>query len=335
MQTDNINKTYTSLLIAFALILNASGQNKPEESEFKPSGKPFARIYTNAHTQMFEGKYESAFEVTRAYFGYEYKFSKHFSAKINLDVGDPEAGKLQHVAYLKYAYMSFNYSNLTAYFGMISTIQFKLQEKIWGHRYILKSLQDEYKYGSSADLGISIDYKLNDVVSIDAIFMNGEGYKSVQADTTYRAGAGITIKPVKGLLLRSYFDYEKKDEPLMHLATFLGYSQNAVSACLEYNMEKNNNYEKDQNRTGYSAYVSYQLMKKLEVFGRYDYLASNKLNGEPDPWNILNDGQMFMTGIEYSPVKGIKLAPNYKGWLPSESGSSLTSWIYLSAEIRF
>lgn len=328
-------KIYIISLLEFALLIAGFGQDNIEQPEFKPSGSPFARIHTNVHTQMFEGKYESAFEVTRAYFGYDYNISENFSARIILDVGDPEYGKFQHVAYLKYAYMKFEYKSLTSYFGMISTIQFKLQERIWGHRYILKSFQDEFKYGSSADLGISIAYKLNDLVSFDAIFMNGEGYKSIQLDTSYRAGGGITVEPFEGLIFRGYVDFEKKDESLIHIAAFLGYSKDAISAGLEVNHEKNNEYNKDHNLIGYSAYSSYQLIKKLEVFGRYDYLISNKLSGEPDPWNISNDGQMFMAGIEYMPVKGIKLSPNYKGWLPSITGGSLSSWIYLSAEIRF
>jgi predicted porin len=330
-----MKRIYTYFLLALAGAISTFGQDKPEEHEFKPSGKPFAKIYTNSHTQMFEGKYESAFEITRAYLGYEYKFSKYFSAKINIDVGDPGVGKLQHTAYLKNAYMKFKYNGLTTCFGMISTIQFKLQEKAWGHRYILKSFQDEYKFGSSADIGISAAYQVHDMVSIDAIFMNGEGYKSIQADTTYRAGGGITIKPVKGLTCRGYFDYEKKDEALMHVATYIGYSRDAISAGIEFMLENNNKHKKDHNLTGYSAYASYQLMKELEVFGRYDNLKSNTLSGETDPWNVSKDSQMIMAGVEYSPVKGIKLAPNYKGVLPSESGSSLISWIFLSAEFAF
>ena len=218
---------------------------------------------------------------------------------------------------------------------MIKTILFEIQEKIWGHRYILKSFQDEYKFESSADIGISLAYKINEIISIDAILINGEGYKSVQLDSTYRGGAGITIKPIQNLILRGYFDYEKKEEPLINFATFIGYSNDLISAGLELNIEKNNKYKKEHNLTGYSAYGSYQVNKWFEVFGRYDYLTSNKLRGETDPWNTPNDGQLFIAGVEFSPVKGIKLAPNYKSWLPSAEESSLISWIYLSAEINF
>ncbi len=324
---------YILLLITGRII--SLGQDSLKEPEFIPSGKPFARIYTNANTQISEQKNETAFQITRAYFGYEYNMSRNFSAKINLDFGDPESGKFQHTAYLKYAYLNFRNKNFNIYFGMIKTSLFEIQEKIWGHRYILKSFQDEYKFESSADIGISLAYKINEIISVDAIMVNGEGYKSVQLDSTYRGGAGITITPLQSLILRGYFDYEKKDEALINIATFIGYSTDAISAGLEFNIEKNNKYEKDHNLTGYSAYASYRLNKWFEIFGRYDNLTSNKLTGAIDPWNISNDGQLFLAGVQFSPVKGIKLAPNYKGWLPSADGSSLISWIYMNAEINF
>ena len=44
--------------------------------------------------------------------------------------------------------------------GMQSTTQFNLLEKNWGFRYIMKSAQDQYKFGSSADLGLVAVYSL-------------------------------------------------------------------------------------------------------------------------------------------------------------------------------
>jgi hypothetical protein len=228
---------YINLLLVITSIITTLGQES-EDSEFKPSGSPFARIYTNFNTQVSEGENETAFEITRAYLGYEYNFSSNFSAKINLDFGDPELGKFQHVAYLKYAYLNYMNRNLSIYFGMIKTSLFEIQEKIWGHRYILKSFQDEYNFESSADIGISLSYKINDIISIDAILVNGEGYKSVQLDSTYRGGAGITVTPFQSLILRGYFDYEKKDETLINFASFIGYSDDVLAAGLEFNLEK-------------------------------------------------------------------------------------------------
>lgn len=44
----------------------------------------------------------------------------------------------------------------------------------------MKSFQDEYKYGSSADLGFSVKYNFHSMLATDFIIVNGEGYKKVQ-----------------------------------------------------------------------------------------------------------------------------------------------------------
>ena len=82
---------------------------KEGEEEFKPSGSPFVKIYSNFHTDLTEDNQSSAFEITRAYLGYKYKMSKHFSAKTNLDIGNPKNGSvLEHTAYIKIAALTYN-----------------------------------------------------------------------------------------------------------------------------------------------------------------------------------------------------------------------------------
>ena len=83
--------------------------------------------------------------------------------------------------------------------GLITTTQFKVQEDFWGKRYVMKSFQDEYKFGSSADLGGFGSLQFNKVVSADVILANGEGYKKVQVKDGLQYGAGVTLTPVKSL----------------------------------------------------------------------------------------------------------------------------------------
>ena len=64
---------------------------------------------------------------------------------------------------------------------MVGTKNFKFMEKAWGKRYIYKSLQDENKWSNSADLGLTLDYKLSDNLSLDFQVLNGEGYKNLQS----------------------------------------------------------------------------------------------------------------------------------------------------------
>ena len=166
-------------MITLLLFADLFGQNVQTKDTFKPSGKPFVKIYTDFQRNFSNGKGRSLFAVTRAYLGYKYAFSKHFSTKVNLDVGNPGFGKLQMTAYLKNAYVQYNKNGLTARLGLIDTYIFHLQENIWGKRYLFKSFQDRYGFGPSADLGVSIAYQLNSFVSVDISILNGEGYKKI------------------------------------------------------------------------------------------------------------------------------------------------------------
>ena len=100
-----------------------------------------------------------------------------FSTKITFDVGSNSAGSA-YTAFLKIASLKWKTSDkLTLNLGMVGTKNFKFMEKAWGRRYIEKSAQDKYKWASSADAGVTADYKVSDNISIDAQVLNGEGYK--------------------------------------------------------------------------------------------------------------------------------------------------------------
>ncbi len=306
-----------------------------QTEDFTPGGKPFVKIFTNYNTTFSDGKSASAFEVDRVYFGYEYAFSKNFSGKANFDIGDPGFGKLQMTAYVKYAYLQYNKNNFKVNFGLISTNQFSLQENFWGYRYLEKSYQDAYKINASADLGASIAYKFNDIISADMIIANGEGYKNLQSDSTFRTGFGITITPVKKLIARVYYDFSTKESTQSSVAAFLGYEARNFTLGVEYNKMFNAKFKENYDLGGTSFYATVKASKKLKLFARYDQLNSNTLAGDTNDWNLAKDGQLFIAGIEYAPVKGVKIAPNFKGWNPNDSNQAFISTIFLNCEIKF
>ena len=322
----------------------AFSQEQTEIKEFKPSGKPYAKVYSNFNVNNYDGKTDYAFDLTRAYLGYGYKFSENFSGKLNIDVGAPEVNigdslkgstNLDLTAYLKNASLTYKYDKLTVDFGLISTKQFKTQEGIWGHRYLFKSFMDENKFGSSADLGVSVSYKFIDMLSADITIMNGEGYKTLQADSIFKYGVGVTGKPINGLVVRVYYDMMGNDNLQSTIATFVGYETEKIEAGVEYNMQSNNKMKDGYDFSGFSVYGSYQATNKIQGFARFDNLSSVKLNGASDAWNIKKDGQTIIAGVELSPVKGVKIAPNYQGWLPAKSGSKSVSSFFVNIELKF
>jgi hypothetical protein len=87
--------------------------------------------------------------------------------------------------------------------------------------------------------------------------------------------------------------------------------------------------------SGISVYSSLGLGRKFSIFTRYDYLQSVVPDNTKEPWNKSNDGQHFIAGFDYSPVKGVKIAPIYIGYAPKDESMTFTSRFGLYFEIKF
>jgi len=328
-----MKKFILSWLIIGGIFIDAFGQEKTED--FKPHGKPLALVFTHFSTAFSDGNTYPEFGITRAYLGYEYNFSKEWYAKIVLDVADPKVGGLQLTAFLKNAYVEYKTNNFRGSFGVIATTQFKISEKIWGLRYIEKSFQDAYRFNASADLGLSIDYKFADFISADFILANGEGYKQLQNDSLLRPGLGITMNPIKTVTARIYADYMGKDVKQSSLATLLAYTGNNLAVGAEYNYQKNYGMKEGQDIYGTSFFATYMPSKNIKIFGRFDDLKSKQLEGESEPWQLSKDGQLVITGVEFNPIKGVKMAPNFRYWKPADDSTPATYFAYLNLELKF
>ena len=168
-------------------------------------GKPIIQVFGNFNTGVDDKNNNLGFELERSYLGYEYNLGKGLSIKSVMDIGkSSDVTDNNRLAYVKNAMITWKKGNMTLNGGLISTIQFNFQEKFWGYRYIMASFQDYYKFGSSADLGISVAYKFADWISADAIVVNGEGYKKLQKNDGLNYGAGITLTPAEGFQIRVY-----------------------------------------------------------------------------------------------------------------------------------
>ncbi|OFX56863.1 MAG: hypothetical protein A2066_19210 [Bacteroidetes bacterium GWB2_41_8] len=330
---------YLLAFVLFALSSFGSDLQAQDKEEFKPYGRAFGRIFANFHEGISEASSEeAAFDLVRAYLGYEHFLSKEFSAKINVDIGSPndlsEFSKIRRYAYFKNAYVQYKKSGFTYQFGLISLKQFELQEKIWERRYMKKSFADEYKLGSSADLGMMAEYKFSNLFSADLTMINGEGYSSLQSDDIFKYAVGATLTPGKSFLFRGYVDYMKDEIAQITPVVFVSYTYKGnFNIAGEYNYQFNNNHKEGQDIFGYSVFSKYNLNKKLQLFARYDQLQSSILKGKTTPWQLTKDGTTLIGGVQYSPVKGIKVALDYQDWYPWAANVANKSYIFLDLEV--
>jgi len=328
-----MKKSLLILLTMFSLaICNANAQ---DTIKFKPSGKPEALIFTDFANVSTGGKSQNKFELTRAYIGYSYNFSPVWSGRAVLDVGNTGATGYQFSAFLKYGYLQYSPKNLTVKFGMIPAKSIEYEEKIYGNRYIMKVLQDQYGFNSSADLGVSAEYKFSDIIRADAMLQNGEGYKVNDADSVLKIGVGVTLHPVKAISIRGYYDNMAKGNATQQTEAIMAfYNSTKINLGVSYNYQTDYKLKSGQDWTGLSAFGNYYFSAKTDLFARYDNLSSVKVGTATTPWNNSKDGQLYMVGLEFTPIKGVRIAPNYQLWKPRDNSKSNISTVVVNVEIR-
>jgi hypothetical protein len=330
------------LLFLSILILSVSSYSQSEDPDFKPSGKVHFKVFWNYHADLSENATKtSAFEIKRSYFGYKYAFSKNISAKITFDVGSNTGGSA-YTAFLKAAQLDWKISSTVKLsMGLIGMKQFNDQEYFWGYRYIFKAFQDQNEFGSSADLGINAEFKLSKSLKANVVFFNGEGYKKIQdADGNQKIGGNLIFTPVKGLTTKIYVDRQPitDSDAITTIGLFAGYKASNWRLGVEYNQLKNGKkYSSayvDHDLDGMSFYATYVINKKVEIFGRYDNLSSNTLDGESIAWNRAHNGSQIISGIQYAPVKGLKFSLNYQGFKFDNDAIINESLVFLNAEFK-
>ena len=294
-------KRIIALLIA-SIVFNST--LIAQEKQTQTNGKPIIQIFGDFYAGFGEEKEELGFELNRAYLGYQYELKKGLSINAVMDIGESkQVNDYQRIAYIKNAQISWKRNNLTLNAGLISTTQFNEIEKFWGKRYVAKSFQDEYKFGHSADLGLSVAYKFGEIISIDAIITNGEGYKKLQQNNSFQYGLGATINPIKNLYFRLYGGIN--DENQANFSFFTGYKSEKITLGAEYNILK------DQ-KQGASFFGNFSINKNFDFYARYDILEEEILL-------TTQDNSSVIAGFEYRINDNIKISPNFKASIPRDN----------------
>lgn len=319
----------TSILVYVGITVQA------QDIEMKESkGKVIVQVFTDFHAGFGTKNDDRGFELERSYLGYEYKIGHGLLVKGVMDTGKLNDGSdFQRIAYIKNAMVSWKKGNMTLNAGLISTTQFNFQEKFWSYRYIMKSFQDQYQFGSSADLGVSVAYKFADWISADVIIVNGEGYKKIQKKDGLNYGLGVTLTLVNGFQIRLYGGLnesgKENKKAIMNMATFVGYKCNNFTVGAEYNHMLNTSYKDAADQYGYSVFASVKLVGYIDLYARFDDLYSKA------DWNKINDEQNVIFGTQFKFGKYVKIAPNVRMSMSKADGVKSNCYVYVNCYFGF
>lgn len=315
-----MKKQMVTLIAAMLVSCGLLAQSSSEE--FTPSGKIDGRIFANFNTQIgADGENASAFELKRAYVGYTYKMSPEYSARVLTDIGYGVNG---NYLFFKNAAVFYTKNNLKVGFGIQGTYSIKYQYKIWGRRYISKSFQDNNKMATTADLGISAEYKLNNLV-FDLAFFNGEGYKNMQADNAYLTSVGVAVFLMDDkMVLRATDEYVNNGIAQNNIAILAGFKNDKFSVGLEHNIQTNYRFTDGVDAAGSSIYGDFNFNKSFSVFARYDAFALSSVN----------DVEAYLiTGVEYKLLKNLRASANLQQNV--DTNGDAINFIFLNIEAKF
>lgn len=352
-----------SILVTLLLLTVATLGFAQSDSTFKPQGKVVVQVINRTLYQTDGTSGQYGMYINRAHVGYSYQFAPKWSGTVILDAGRPTVfgnltvkdanGNLLPVTSsyqagsyftmgLKFSYLEYRpTTNLKLQAGGILQNHYITQEKFWGYRYVLETFQDRYFGTPSGDLGFIGYYAPLKWLSVDAALTNGEGFRFNQDQQgKVKFAGGVDIKPMKGWINRLYYDNSASSDPTKPatqqlLSIFSGYRlPNAFRIGAEYNYHFNQGNMTNENLYGVSVYGSWEASSRFEVFARYDNLQSNTLSGSSTPWHLASDGQAYITGVHFIPVKNVALSLSYQGWQPADNSAKYKSTLALSTEFK-
>ncbi len=310
-----------------------------DTTRFKPTGTPIITLFANFHNEFTpHGPGQAGFSLTRVYLGYKYAFHRNFTAAVKLDIGSPDdisiRSSMKRYAYFKNAYLEYHNARFQWAFGLVSTKMFKLSEKYWGHRYIAKPYLDEFRYGPSADLGMVVSYKFLPTLSADFSLLNGEGYYRLQVDTAFKYALGVTWQPAKKWVIRGYGDIYRRPFSRSVVSLFSGYRSDHLTIGGEADYYFNAGPEQLMDKWGASASLSWDITEHFQYFGRLDYLNTGMRDKEQNTWDRSSPVLGVSTGIQYSPVKHVRMALTWRSFSPLTVTRLPGNWIFFNLGVN-
>lgn len=361
-----ITKIFTPLILIF-LLLNVHSVKAQfvtsSDSAFKAGspnsgqlwGYTFADLYYKGHADtlnrgansQYSGipKNRNAFQIRRAYLGYNYNISKKFAAELLLEAAPGEGLTDTKLAfYIKLANLRIKnlWNGTDLVLGQVSTPGFAMSsEPIWSYRSIEKTIID-IRGTPSYDLGAALQGKFDPKTAnfgYDLMVGNGTGAKPEGDSYKWLYGDVWGKFFDKKIYVNLYSDYERMAtiSGMQHsrsmIKGFVAYTTPAFTLGVEGYI---NNLKNDDQATeistgnvdvltvkakGVSVFARGIIVKnKLNFFARYDAFnpddnldnskyASYKGNtsGYTDP----NTKEQFITaGLDFTPVKNVHLMPN-------------------------
>jgi len=309
-----------SFVLLAALIFGLGSASLQAQGKFDGYMVPEYYMYLSSSNKDLEGSHGLWFR--RIYFTYNNAVTDGISMRFRLEMNSP--GNFTSTSaltpYVKDAYLRFKLAGQTVSVGLQGPPTYEQVESVWGHRPLEKTPLDHFGLRSSRDMGVSIAGNLDEKKTIGYTMMYGIGNAGGETNKGKMLYGALSFKPVKGMFIEFYGDYEKQTED----RTFYVY-QGFVSYSGDFGrfgfLYANKNQDIAGATRDYGMVSGFAVIKggeKLEIIGRYDKCIGDGwekgFSGGrayfPFPNNVKTN--YIIAGVSYLAAKNVWIIPNIK-----------------------
>lgn len=336
-----MKKIYIFTVLALLFSLSTYSQNKTTvEKGGKLWGYVFGDYYFKASGDSAGGSSQyagypnsyQAFEIRRAYLGYDYTFNEKFTSQFLLEGNDKILTSTRLGVFIKTAFVEWKaFEQVSFAIGLVPTPTWSwaLNEKAWNYRSVEKTIIDMRGLGNASDLGVSARGKFDKAGNYGFGLMIGNGNGQKPEFNKFKKYYGtLFAKPVKGLQLELYGDYEPNydEKNKTTIRGFAGYTFDKFNFGVEVFQQTHKNAggtDIDAVPFGVSGWVWGNLLGRenkpiLNVFARYDMFDPNSKNDSTG-----YKENFISIGLDYMPIENVHFMPNV--WVNSYSAKNSTA----------
>ncbi len=357
------------LVSVLLLIVFVSGILAADMEAVKTSGVIYLDYIYDVN-DFGKGDGFNKFDLERAYVTFDSKISDSAKIRVRTDVynntksvsftadgKDIRVGSYYDgwAVRIKNAYVDLNLIPMTTIsVGLIGTPWIPTVEKAWGYRFVKSTFPDAVKLFASADLGVSLAFKIPQNYGEFVIaVLNGNGYSKIEDDKYKDIVPRITINPLpnddilKGLSMSGYYYLGKKasgDDSVdkTRAGGLLSFNYDFINIGGEFETSK----DADVNGMGFSVFGDVKLAKflpsplnNLGILGRFDSWDANT-DKDDDAHTVL------IVGLIYSITKNVNAVINLEqktyevdlhkmGIVKEETSDKSTTQILAQLEAKF
>lgn len=309
----NRNRLFATLLLIGLLALALPGEGKL-------SGLMIGDYYNVIahHDEAIEGG--NGFWLRRVYFTYDNALTDRVAMRFRLEMNSPGDFKTAStlVPFVKDAYLSHAFGRHVLMLGLIGTQMYSKLEDFWGYRAMEKTPIDLFKFGSSRDLGLSLQGALGrrGKVTYSLAFGNGSGTKA-ETNRGKAAYVRLNYQPARAFFVEIYADYTDTgtESSASNLQAFAGIKGAWGRGGLNFALHRSRLAGADSDIRFVSAFAVIKAGAKIDLVGRYDRLLDPNPNGGKIDYIPMADNakaNVVLAGLGWSPSKSFQVIPNLK-----------------------